>query len=283
MGKAVKVKAELTEATEMVYLIQTLKDIADNKYFSLLSKKDTFRRFGETFVEFFRMISLTSTEHPLLHNDNSTVAVIIVTIEGSFLGKFNRSITRMGLKQKDKHNNVKFIAVGERSIDTLKLHDPNIKVFERMDRVGLYETAVAVKDYIIEEIMNNRIGKVLVCYSWPKNFEVQKTRLIKLLPCDELILKQSQYVDEFEHIIEESDPKEIVGFLANLWVTTRLYEIFMDTNIASAAAQANFLEESIDRQNKNLKKTKLRFRKARKEDIDKALRETFSARMVAMK
>ena len=45
MGKASKVKVELMDAVEMVYLIQTLKDIADNKFFTLMSQKDRFRRF----------------------------------------------------------------------------------------------------------------------------------------------------------------------------------------------------------------------------------------------
>ena len=53
MGKANRVKKELIEAIEMVDLIQTLKDIADNKFFTLINEKDKFRRFGETFVEFF--------------------------------------------------------------------------------------------------------------------------------------------------------------------------------------------------------------------------------------
>ncbi|HNV24033.1 MAG TPA: hypothetical protein PKH98_04010, partial [Candidatus Omnitrophota bacterium] len=59
MGKASKVKVELRDAIEMAYLIQALKDIADNKFYTLSQQKEKFCRFGETFVEFFRMISFT--------------------------------------------------------------------------------------------------------------------------------------------------------------------------------------------------------------------------------
>ena len=86
-----------------------------------------------------------------------------------------------------------------------------------------------------------------------------------------------------EKIIEESDPMEVIGYLSNLWITTRLYSILIDTVIASASAQANFLDDSLDKMKKEHVKVKMRFRKAKKGDIDKSLRETFSARMMTLK
>ena len=280
MGKANRVKIELRDASEMVDLIQTLKDIADNKFFTLMSQKDKFRRFGETFVEFFRMVSMTEAEHPLISNDYPAVAIVVVTVEGSFLGEFNNKISRLAVKEAEKHDNVKFVAVGDKSADFIRKLDPDFKLFSNVETRGFYESAVEVKDYLFDEVMNKRIGKVIVCYSWPKSFETQKTRAVKLLPCEELIHKQAQFVDTFEKVIEESDPFEVIGYLSNLWITTRLYEIFTDTFIASAAAQSSFLEDSVDKMKKEKNKTAMRFRKAKKGDIDKSLRETFSARMI---
>ena len=143
--------------------------------------------------------------------------------------------------------------------------------------------SVLVKDYLVDEIMNNRLGKVVAVYSWPKSLDTQRQRVVKLLPCEDLITKQAQFTDIFEKVIEESDPKEIVGYLANLWITTRLYSIFMDTFIASAAAQANFLDDSVEKMKKERLRVKNKYRKAKKGDIDKSLRETFSARMMLLK
>ena len=283
MGKANKVKGELIDAVLMVDLLQTLKDIADNKLFTLLNQKDRFRRFGETFVEFFRMISLTKVKHLLISNSNPVVGIIVVTIEGSFLGQFNNRAVRRALEEKEKHKQFKFIAVGNKSVDQLTPYDKDLKVFSEMESKGIYETAIAVKDYLVDEVMNDRLGKVLVVYSWLKTLEIQKPRVLKLLPCDELVTKQSQFSYEYEKIIEESDPMAVIGSLSNLWITTRLFQILMDTIIASAAAQANFLEDSVDKMKKEKQKTQMKFRKARKSDIDKGLRETFSARMMTIK
>jgi ATP synthase F1 gamma subunit len=281
MGKAYKVKSELLGAGEMVTLIQTLKDIADNKFYTLINQKYKFRRFGETFVEFFRMINLTQVTHPLIANQNKKVAILVVTIEGSFLGQFNNKIIERALEEKEKHEDVTFIAVGSRSADRLRSYTKDLQIFSNMEGVGAYEMAIKVKNYLVDLIVKGQIGKVLVAYCFPKGYDIQKVRLGKLLPCDELISKQAQFVDVFEKVIEESDPKSVIERLANLWVTTRLYEIFMDTTIASAAAQATFLEESVDKMKKEHVKTKVKFRKAKKSDIDTSLRETFSARMMA--
>lgn len=283
MGKANRVKKDLAESIEMVTLVQTLKDIADNKYFTLSNQKSRFRRFADTFVEFFRMISQTNVEHPLVSNKNPATVIIAMTMEGSFLGPFNGKIIRLAIDEKEKYPEMKFIAVGEKAIEPLSAFTPDLKSYINFETQGLYETALSIKNYLIDEMMNDRLGRVIICHSWPISFEIQKTRAFKLLPCDELLTQQVELVDIVETVIQESDPVEVIGYLSNLWITTRIYEVLVDTIIAGAAAQSQFLEDSVDRMKKLKQKTLMAYRKARKSDIDKSLRETFSARMMSMK
>lgn len=282
MGKAIKVRNELRDSVELVGLVQTLKDIADNKYFTLMAQRNSFKRFGESFVEFFRLLSFAGVDHPLIRNDNPKVGIIVVTIEGSFLAQFNNSIVRMALKEKDKYGDVELIGVGEKTVDKFSRIAPNIKVFPEMEKVGQYQTAVRIKDYVTDRVMNGDLGKVVICHAWPKSFDVQKFRTKRLLPCDELVGQQSQFIDEFSNVIQESAPRTIIEFLAKLWITSRIYEILVDTTIASAAAQSSFLEDRVDDMRKGVKKVQLKYRKARKGDIDKSLRETFTARMITI-
>lgn len=284
MGKANKVKIELMDSVVMVDLIQTLKDVADSKFYTLLNQKYKFRRFGQSFLEFFRMMNLANVDHPLLKNDNSAAAILPITIDGGFLGPFNNKILRVAIEEeKEKYEKVHFLGVGEKSMDRLKPFDSEMKLFDSVEIENLYTLAVQIKDYVVEQVIENKVGKVIVIYSWPKSFEVQQTRVIQLLPCVDLVSKQTQLVSEFENTIQESSPESITESLVNLWITTRLYEILMDTLIGSAAAQANFLDEAVDKMKKEKEKTKVRYRKAKKSDIDKSLRETFSARMMASK
>ncbi|MBP9854356.1 MAG: F0F1 ATP synthase subunit gamma [Candidatus Omnitrophica bacterium] len=283
MGKAIKVRNDLTDSIALVGLVQTLKDIADNKFYTLMAQKDQFRRFGESFVEFFRLLSFSKVKHPLISKDNPKLGIIVVTVEGSFLAQFNNSIVRLAFREKDKHEQVQFIGVGDKCAEPLGKHTPNLKIFPSMEKAGLYETAVAIKDYIIPEVMSGRLGKIMICHAWPKSFDTQKFRATWLLPCEEIVVQRSQFVDEFSNIIQESEPVSMIEFLVNLWITSQIFDILVDTTIASAAAQSSFLEDRVSEMNKNVIKVRMNYRKARKGDIDKSLRETFTARMMTMK
>ena len=60
-------------------------------------------------------------------------------------------------------------------------------------------------------------------------------------------------------------------------------EIFYDTALAAAAAQAQQLDSSATKMKKEMLLARLKYRKARRSDIDKSLREVFSAQMMAAK
>jgi len=95
--------------------------------------------------------------------------------------------------------------------------------------------------------------------------------------------KQSQTIEKFRRVIEESDPVDMTGYLADLWLSSKVYEIFFDTNLAAAAAQSQQLDNSLGKMRKERDVVKLRYRKAKRGDIDKSLREVFSARMMVTK
>ena len=280
MGKANKIKSDLEDITELVEIIQVLKDVADTKFHELATRKDRFARFGESFVEYFRMISLSAVRHPLVSNDNPKTAILGVTSEAGFMGDLNAKTIRHIVAEKERTPDGFLIIVGRKGAEKLKKIEPNMKTFVNIDEVGLYETAIQIKDYIIDEIMSDRMGRVKVVYPWSKTFNLQKPRTVKILPCDELLTKQAEFVDAIESVIQESDPIDIIGFLADMWLVCRLYEIMHDTSISEAAAQSQQLEASVQRMKKDKKGIAGAFAKAKKGDIDKSMREVFTSRMM---
>ncbi len=280
MGKANKIRGDLDDITELVEIIQVLKDVADNKFHMLATRKDRFARFGESFVEFFRMISLSKVRHPLVSNDNPRVGLIMITSEAGFMGDLNNRVIRATLAEKNKYPNTFIIAVGRKGAAKIANQVDEMKVFEELEERGLYNVAIDIKDYVIEEVMEDRLGKVNVIYPWSKNFMVQKPRVVKLLPCDELLTKQADFVDNIEHVIEESDPVDLIGYLADMWLVCRIYEMLHDTTISEAAAQSQQLEASLQKMQKQKKGIQLAFNKAKKSDIDKSMREVFTSRMM---
>ena len=283
MGKANKMKAERDNVIELVSLIGVLKDVADNKFYALAAQKDRFARFGESFVEFFRMISFSAVSHPLVNNNYPPIGILVVTSESGFLGDLNSRVVRTALAEKTKYPNTVMIVVGKKGAAIITSSMKVEKVFEDMETVGLYETALLIKDYLVAEVMAERLGKVVAIYPWPKNFNVQKPKVIKLLPCEELLAKQSELVDTIEKVIEESDPVDTIGYLADMWLSCRIYEMLYDTIIAAAAAQSQQLDSSLTKMQKEKKVVQLKYRKAKKGDIDNSMREVFSARIMSQR
>lgn len=284
MGKASKVKTEVMEVRELVDLVQVLKDVADMKYHALAAQRVRFNRFSESFTEFFSLVSFSEVRHPLVNNNNPKTAIVIISTEKSFVGDLNTRVVQRALEEIEKNPDAVIITVGKKAVAKLEsMGQKSQKVFEDIEERGYYEMAVEIKNYLVKEVMEERLGKVIVVYPWPKDYTVIKPRALKLLPCEDLLPAQKQKIETFKRVIEESDSVDMMGYLADLWLSARIFEIFFDTNLSAASAQTQQLDNSLGKMKKERDVVKLKYRKARRGDIDKSLREVFSARMMAVK
>ncbi len=282
MGKANKVKKEMVEVRDLVELVQVLKDIADMKFHDLFARRGGFQRFGETFAEFFRLLEHTEIMHPLVSNNNPKTCIVVITSEEGFIGDLNNKVIVRAMEERDEIPDALFVTVGRKGVMKLDMMGvKNGKTFEEINDQGMYEVAVKLKDYLVDQVMGDRFGKVKVVYPWPKDLQTVKARVVKLLPCDFIAQKQQQRVEQFEKVIQESDALEVIGYLAHLWISSKIYEMMFDTSIAAVSAQSQQLDTSLNNVKKESLGVRLRYRKARKGDIDKSLREVFSSRIMA--
>jgi ATP synthase F1 gamma subunit len=284
MGKASKVKVEVSEVRELVDLIQVLKDVADMKYHALFSQKAKFNRFSESFTEFFSLVGFSQVRHPLVNNDNPKTALVIISTERSFVGDLNSRVVARAIEELEKTPDAILVTVGKKGVAKLdSMGKKSVKTWEDIEERGFYEISLEIKDYLVKEVMEGRIGKVVLIYPWPKDYTVIKPRAVKLLPCEDLLPQQRQSIERFKQVIEESDSVDMIGYLSDLWLSSKIFEIFYDTNVAAASAQTQQLDNSLGKMRKERDAVKLKWRKARRGDIDKSLREVFSARMMVKK
>ncbi len=284
MGKANKVKSEVMEVRELVDLLQVLKDVGDMKYHAMAAQKVKFNRFNESFTEFFNLVGFSQVKHPLVHNENPTSILLVITTELGFVGDLNTKVVTRALEEKEKNPQSQLVVVGKKGVARFEaLGHKILKAYEEVEERGFYEVAVEIKSYLVKEVMEGRVGRVIVVYPWPKDYTTTKPRAVKLLPCEDLLPRQAQTVEKFHRVIEESDPVDMIGYLADLWMSSKVYEIFFDTSLAAAAAQTQQLDNSLGKMRKERDAVKLKYRKAKRGDIDKSLREVFSARMMVAK
>jgi ATP synthase F1 gamma subunit len=284
LGKASKVKVEVGEVRELVDLIGVLKDVADMKYHAMMTQRVKFNRFNESFTEFFSLVGFSQIQHPLVSNSNPNSIILVISTERGFVGDLNSRVVGRAMEEKDKNPQAQFVVIGKKAVMKLESMGQKIlKTWEDVEDRGFYEVAVDIKTYLVKEVMEGRMGRIILVYPWPKDYTTTKPRAVKLLPCEDLLPKQTQTIEKFHQVIEESDPLDMTGYLADLWLSSKIYEIFFDTNLAAAAAQTQQLDSSLSKMRKERDVVKLKYRKAKRGDIDKSLREVFSARMMVTK
>jgi ATP synthase F1 gamma subunit len=286
MSRKQKAKVELENTSELLDIITILRDVASNRFYNSAKRKERFLEFAEYFVEFFMMVSLADVRHPLVHSDSEKIALLLITSEMGFMGEITAKIIKNGIQEAEKYKDVEFIVVGYKGEQKLKQSvrpGTQIKLFRDVEEHGLFKTTLMIKEYIIKEVIEGRLGKVFAVYPFAVNFNTIKPKVIKLLPSEELLAQQKEIKDTVEKVIVESAPGNIIGYLANLWLTSRIFEILEDCVIAGFAAQAQQLEAAMDRLKKEKKGFALTYKKAKRADIDKSLKEVFTAILMMKK
>ena len=159
------------------------------------------------------------------------------------------------------------------------------KTYRDLEGIDHYRLSLQIRDYLIDRIMTGKSGRCLCIYIWPKSFNILKPRVVRLLPAEELLSGEEETAGTARKkrkssFISESSIDGIMKVLADIWVSSRLFEIMSDTKLAEAASQAQQLEQAIEGLNTEKKQLASAFKRSGREDVNKAMREVFSASSV---
>ena len=152
-----------------------------------------------------------------------------------------------------------------------------------------YSLALALRDYLVDRVMTGKAGKVLIVHLWAKTFSIIKPRILTLLPASELVktsggemtdegdaVSEAQGVENKIKLIMEADPDKMMKALADIWIHSRLFEITADVLIVECAVQAQQLESALESLGSEKKSLMTSFRKAGRDELNKAMREVFT-------
>ena len=279
MSKTARIKSDLDDITSLVEIISILKDVSSNNFYSAATRKEKFAEFALAFTDFFRMISLSEAKSPLVHSQNETTAILPITWDGGFMADMTAKVIRTSFLESERCKAAEFIVIGRKGAEKIRsMSDKKMTVFTGIQERGMFAVTLEIKDYIIEQAKKGSFSKVVAVAPRAKSMNLIKPIVVKLLPSEELLTKQMEIKDAIEKVIVESDINDIIDYLADIWLTCRLYEMIQDCVIASFAAQTQQLEASLEQLKKERKGLAMGFQKAKKADIDKSLREVFTAK-----
>lgn len=287
-----ELRKELKFNHELLSLVETLKNVAGSQYHLLEKKKQRFETFMNAFSDFFRVVDLVDVVNPFVSEESDITCLVIVTSDSGFMGGLNGGVLRAGMQRVDHlpDDKLKLVVIGEKGAAALSDRREQFKFFEGINQDTIYEQAVVIKDWLMQEVEERRIGKVLVAAPKAESFSSQTIQVIDLLPCGNLFERHDEEQDTVplrgagrwaaaaREVIVESSFDDMVSYLAGVWVTSKLFEVFEDGKLAEFGARAMHLEGSLQKVEKEYNKTRQRCVKASHEMVDKGMRESFSAK-----
>ena len=260
--------------------MDVMKGIAASQFQALQKRKKHFKKFLESFGNFFELIDFGAIKHPFGRITTERMGIIMVTSDEGFMGGLNTHVINAGLAERKNHAHL--MIVGERGAAYLKGIGEEFTAFPGITEENKYELALKLKDYVMQQAREGKIGKVVLSYPLPISFTFQKVELVKILPATELFEEQraEDRGERTEKVIIESSPDNIIEHLVAEWITQKLYEVFEDSKISEFAARTIHLEQSYQSLSQTGKTLQYQYFKARHSSIDRSMRETFASQLL---
>lgn len=294
MSKATRIKGDLDDVDALLEIISVIRDLATNRFFAFAQKKANFQKFFELFMNFFQLIQNLETDCPLLKNESKGTDILVLASDQAFMSQLNNRVASLAVQQYKQNPGAVITCVGRRVAD--RMRSLGIKNFGRIFSVteipDRYKLALALREYLVNRVMSGESGKCILVHLWAKTFSVIKPRILILLPASELIRTKGGDITEGDvhtdagpedrfDLLLESKPDTIIKALVDIWIHSRLYEIISDLILVEAAVQAQQLESALESLGSEKKSLMVSFRKAGREELNKAMREVFTQSSVS--
>ena len=270
-----QIKKDLEFNRNLASLIDVLKEIAIFQYHVMERRFQLYDKIFIILESLFNMIPFESIRHPLLNFTQKTPAAIAITSDTGLLGALNMEVMTLALREVEV-NQAQLIIIGEKG--KMYAQDSNIPFvsFEGIKDEKRLIQALQLRDYIVNEVLNYRLGVIRIFYPYATSIMNQRIHSLELLPFKRPENKEAQPPAE---LTIESSLGDIMGYLIYIFLGQKFYEIFGLSRLAEMAARFVHLEESGHKLEKIEADLKLQYFRQRHELIDRNMRELFAARL----
>jgi len=275
-----ELKEDLKFNSELMDLLEIMKNVAVFQYRSLLKKRERFLRLSGLLSGFFKMLDIGQSPHRFIKPRTEKAALVMVTSNEGFMGDLNFQVVDSAILRAGSAE-TEFFVIGEAGEMYLKDSGKKFTAFKGApDAEGRCALARELKGHITRGIMEERFGKVTIFYPNPVSFLLQRVEAVELFPLTALVSQEKQPGAVESSPIMESPAEGIIGYLAEAFIEHKLIELFEDSKLSEFAARAVHLERSGQELVDKKKQLQRQYSHALHELIDKNTRELFSSQII---
>jgi F-type H+-transporting ATPase subunit gamma len=216
------------------------------------------------------------------HENENTVAVLLVTADRGLAGAFNSQILRAGLRAASEHEGegrtVTFYASGRRGVSSLTFRGREVAgAYTGFTERPAYADAREIAEDLMAAYIDGKVDRVDVFYNGYVSPLVQEVRRETLLPLQEATILEAQEDEEetgHHALVEyEPDPEEILARLIPDYVEISLYRALLESTASELGARMTAMRNASENAGEVIEDLTLEMNRARQAEITQEIME----------
>ncbi len=218
------------------------------------------------------------------HENENTVAVLLVTADRGLAGAFNSQILRAGVRAASEHEGegrtVTFYASGRRGVSSLTFRGREVAgAYTGFTERPAYADAREIAQDLMAAYIDGKVDRVDVFYNGYISPLVQEVRRETLLPLQEATILEAQDDEDEEEtghhaLVEyEPDPEEILARLIPDYVEISLYRALLESTASELGARMTAMRNASENAGEVIEDLTLEMNRARQAEITQEIME----------
>jgi F-type H+-transporting ATPase subunit gamma len=218
------------------------------------------------------------------HENENTVAVLLVTADRGLAGAFNSQVLRAGLRAASEHEGegrtVTFYASGRRGVSSLTFRGREVAgAYTGFTERPAYADAREIAEDLMAAYIDGKVDRVDVFYNGYISPLVQEVRRETLLPLQEATILEAQDDEDDEEtghhaLVEyEPDPEEILKRLIPDYVEISLYRALLESTASELGARMTAMRNASENAGEVIEDLTLEMNRARQAEITQEIME----------
>jgi F-type H+-transporting ATPase subunit gamma len=218
------------------------------------------------------------------HENENTVAVLLVTADRGLAGAFNSQILRAGIRAASEHENegrtVAFYASGRRGVSSLTFRGREVVGgYTGFTERPAYADAREIAQDLMAAYVDGKVDRVDIFYNGYVSPLVQEVRRETLLPLQEATILEAQEDEDDEdtghHALVEYEPgpEEILERLIPDYVEISLYRALLESTASELGARMTAMRNASENAGEVIDDLTLEMNRARQAEITQEIME----------
>jgi F-type H+-transporting ATPase subunit gamma len=217
------------------------------------------------------------------HENENTVAVLLVTADRGLAGAFNSQILRAGIRAASEHESegrtVAFYASGRRGVSSLTFRGREVVGgYTGFTERPAYADAREIAQDLMAAYIDGKVDRVDIFYNGYVSPLVQEVRRETLLPLQEATILEVQEDDDEDtghHALVEYEPgpEEILERLIPDYVEISLYRALLESTASELGARMTAMRNASENAGEVIEDLTLEMNRARQAEITQEIME----------